>query len=273
MNRNNHLLLLLAAVVLLAAVGCTKFRENRQYDTTLEHSIAESSFFDIYRIIEQESGASAGLVSEPCLTVTGNTGSYPATLIFDFGDTICQDIFDIKRQGSFTAVYSEDWANTGATITITPQNLSIQGFDVAGTLTLTNLGVNGAGDREISFVVDNGVINITDLVSMAWNCTYVLTLTDVNNAELIHDDVYQVTGTAGGVNDDGRAFTVEIVEPLVKEQICRWNRAGKTKISIEDLKDREVFYGKDYCFDNVDCCDNEAEVSIDGKKDKTIRMR
>lgn len=273
MNRTNHFVLVLLATVMFAAVGCSKFRDNRQYDTTLEHGIAESSFFSIFRYIEQETGASAGLVSEPCLTVTGDYSTFPATLVYDFGDTACVDIFDIKHKGGFTAVYSDNWNTTGATVTITTQNLQIKGYDVTGTLTLTNLGVNNEGDREISFVVTNAVVNVTDVVSSAWYCDYVLTLTDLNNAELIHDDVYTVTGTAGGVNDDGRNFTVEITEPLIKEQICRWNRAGRVKISIEDLKDREVFYGKDYCFDNVDCCDNEADISIDGKKDKTIRMR
>ena len=267
-------LLVLAAFAVVFTASCEKFRENRQYDTTLDHSVAESTYNDLFRIVEQEFGRSSGLISDPCITITGGDTTFPATYTVDLG-TDCDDIYKVKHSGSFTIELSDAWTNTGAIAIITPNNLLVEDYPVSGSLTLTNLGVNAEGQREVSFVVSNGVVTTPspDSKAIQWKCSRVYTLVDLNNELLIQDDVFSVTGTAEGVNSEGRSFQVSITDPLIHEQICRWNRAGRIKIAIQDLKDREIYYGADYCFDGADCCDNQIELEVDGKKERSVSLR
>lgn len=265
--------LMLLGLVVVTATSCEKFRENRQYDALLDHSVAESSFNDIFRIVEQVVGPTAGFVSDTCVTVTGSTDSYPATLTVSFGNSDCPDLYGVKRNGAFTLALSDDWLNTGATATITPSNLEIDGFGVTGTMTLVNLGFNASNQREVAFKVTDGIVTLPDETTVAWTCDRVYTLVDVNNAALIFDDEYNITGSAEGENHEGRTFQVEITTPLIWEQICRWIRSGETKITVEDLKEREVFYGTDYCVENADCCDNNVDVEVGGKRERAVKLR
>lgn len=267
-------LLVFSMLVVAFAASCEKFRENRQYDTTLDHSVAESTYNDLFRIVEQEFGNTANLINDPCFTITGGDTVFPTTYNINLG-TDCRDIYDVVHSGSFTLELSADWKTTGAIAVITPNELMIESYPVTGSLTLTNLGLNTEGQREVSFVVNNGVVTTPspDSKPIAWKCSRVYTLVELNNETLIHDDVYSVTGTAEGVNTEGRSFQVNITEPLIKEQICRWNRAGNVTIAVEDLKDRDIYYGADYCFDGAECCDNRIDLKLSGKNERSVLLR
>lgn len=267
-------LLVLAFSAMIFTASCEKFRENRQYDTTLDHSVAESTYNELFRILEQEFGNSAGLIQDPCFSITGGDTTFPATYNINLG-TDCRDIYEVVHSGSFTLELSADWKSTGAIAVITPNELTIEGYTVTGTLTLTNLGVNTEGQREVAFAVNNGVVTTPspDSKPIAWECSRVYTLAELNNDVLIHDDVYAITGTAEGVNTEGRTFQVNITDPLIHEQICRWNRAGRVTIKIKDLKDREIYYGADYCFDGAECCDNSIDLKVDGKNERSVLLR
>ncbi len=224
-------------------------------------------------MFEQLAGTTRGLVSDTCITVSGALGSYPTTLTVDFGTSECPDLYGIKRSGSLTVTLTDDWLNTGAQATIVANNLTISGFGVQGTLNLVNLGYNTSNQRESSFKVTDAIVTLPDNTTVLWSCDRLYTLADANNAALIFDDEYLITGTAEGENHEGRTFQVDITTPLVWESICRWVRSGNTKVTVEDLKEREVFYGTDYCVENADCCDNNVDVKVDGKKEHVVRLR
>lgn len=267
-------LLVLGLLVLMFSASCEKFRENRQYDSTLDHSVAESTYNDLFRIVEQEFGNTAGLIHDPCYTITGGDTTFPATYTVNLG-VDCEDIYNWKHNGSFTVELSADWSTTGAIAVVSPNNLLVENYPVTGTLTLTNLGVNTEGQREVAFAVTNGVVTTPspDNKAIEWSCSRVYTLVAINNEALIHDDEFSITGTAEGVNSEGRSFQVDITTPLIHEHICRWNRAGRVEISIDELKKREVYYGKDYCLDGAECCDNRVDIKIDGKNERSVILR
>jgi hypothetical protein len=41
----------------------------------------------------------------------------------------------------------------------------------------------------------------------------------------------------------------------------------------DDLKDRDIVYGEDFCEDNADCCDNNVKVEVDGKREREVKLR
>lgn len=271
---NNHVFVAFLAILIVLAPSCTKFRENRQYDTTFDHSLAESSYFDLFKTLQQVAGAGAGLVSDPCYTVSSSGSTYPKTITVDFGSSDCAGLYGIYRRGTVTIVLSDELSNSGATATITPNNLYINGSGLQGGLLVTNLGLNTDGKQEYSFATSDAHLNYPGgEQTFTWTASYVLTLDRPFDANLVYDDVYTITGNTSGVNTDGNDYSVDIKEPLVKELICRWPRAGKISITVKDLKDREVDFGTDYCEDNVDCCDNQADVTIGNKSAQTVSLK
>lgn len=83
----------------------------------------------------------------------------------------------------------------------------------------------------------------------------------------IYDDVWEVTGSADGINTDGRAFDVDITTTL-RVQWCEPYievTQGIVEIQPEDLKLRTVDFGDG-------TCDNEATAAI-GNKSYTYKLR
>jgi hypothetical protein len=157
-------------------------------------------------------------------------------------------------------VLNDSMHRTGATAALTSENLYSNNYLVEGEVTITNTGLNSSGYPTYDVVVDNGVITAQEDRSgenftTSWTCQYHYELVERNGLVMI-DDLYSITGNASGVNREGRDFTAEIKDPLLKYFNCRWPGGGVTKISPEDLKERDLDYGN--CEPNSNCCDNEA---------------
>lgn len=262
----------IAAFCLLISIaflntGCEKFRENRQYDSLYDHSVAESSFHDIFRLSMQVLGPGANLIVDPCITKTPINGGYTLT----FGDS-CTDLYHIKRTGSVSITSTGNIYDEGTVTTATPSGFTLEGIKVDGSLVLTTLALNSEGKRQFSFVVTGGTVTDDNGNISTWNCDRVYTQRDEKDALIIFDDTYTVTGTTNGIDREERYYETSVDAVLVYETVCRWPRAGKLKMSITDLKDRDINYGDDFCEDNADCCDNNVTVEVGGKRERDVKL-
>jgi hypothetical protein len=258
------------ALIILATgfTSCEKFRENRQYDSVYEHSAAESSYHDIFRLTLQMLGPGSGFIVDPCIIKTPVNGGY----IVSFGDT-CKDLYNVERTGTINITNTGDIYADSTVTTVSPSNLTINGFKVEGALAITTLPLNSEGKRQFKFVVTNGIITDANGVSSVWNCDRVYTQRDERDALLIFDDTYTVTGTTSGTDSEERFYETTIREDLVYDIICRWPRSGEVTMIIDDLKDRDVVYGEDFCEGNADCCDNIVNIEVGGKREREVKLR
>ncbi len=259
------------AMLLLAAAtftGCEKFRENRQYDSLYDHSAAESSYHDLFRLAMQVMGPGSNLIVDPCVGKTAIAGGYTLAFV----DT-CTDFYEIRRSGSVAITGTGDIYTEGTVVTAVPTDLTINGIKVSGNLTITTLAANAEGKRQFRLVVTNAAITDAEGNNSVWTCDRVYTQRDEKEALIIFDDTYTVTGTASGTDREDRFYEAAISETLVHEIICRWPRSGKATLSIEDLKDREIVYGEDFCENNADCCDNNVKVEVGGKRERDVKLR
>jgi hypothetical protein len=271
-NQNHMRNTTIAAFCLLITIsflntGCTKFRENRQYDSLFDHSAAESSYHDIFRLSMQVLGPGTGFIVDPCIIKTAINGGYTLT----FGDS-CTDLYNIKRAGSVSITATGNIYDQGTVTTATPSAYTVEGIKIEGSLVITTLGLNTDGKRQFSFVVTGATVNDDNGNISTWNCDRVYTQRDEKDPIIIFDDTYTVTGATNGIDREERFYETTVDADLVYEMVCRWPRAGKLKMSITDLKDRDVDYGNDFCEDNADCCDNIVTIEVGGKRERDVKL-
>lgn len=267
MKNTTAAVLCLLITIGIFSSGCEKFRENRQYDSLYDHSVAESSYHDVFRLTMQVLGPGANLIVDPCISKSAVSGGYTLS----FGDS-CTDLYNIKRTGTITITATGDIYTEGTVTTAAPSDFTVEGVSIEGSLVITTLALNSEGKRQFSFAVAGATITDADGRVSTWTCDRVFTQRDERDGLIIFDDTYTVTGTANGIDREERYHETTISEALVYEMVCRWPGGGKATMSITDLKDRDIVYGEGFCEDNADCCDNNVTVEVGGKRERDVKL-
>ncbi|MBL4652486.1 MAG: hypothetical protein JKY53_06415 [Flavobacteriales bacterium] len=296
-------LVVLSAMVTLTS--CKKKKLNKQTTSSEDNSTAESAFDDIFNVTDkfddtESDNNSYKTVFWPndttyahtlysCLTITKefiDSTTFERIITFDFGTTDCTTGDGRKRTGKVIAHRTGKYRETGSTTVITTDNYTVDGYAVNGTRTVTNTGKNSDNKQQYK-VVASGDIATPDGETITWNSTRIRTWVEgadtwffgTLNADGtidslywygvdgIYDDVWEITGSADGINTDGRAFDVDITTAL-RVQWCKPYievTKGVVEIQPEDLKLRTVDFGDG-------TCDNEATAAI-GSKSYTYVLR
>jgi hypothetical protein len=279
-------LVLVGALILtvLALNGCKKYRLNKQTTSAEDNALAEDSFDDIFKNIneaadEQNLDGTAKLgwtpdytFSSSCATITLNppawdttmsppawNNTFPKTLTIDFGSANCVGNDNKARRGKIISVFSGKHNESGTVATTTLDNYHVNDYHVEGTKAVTNNGSNS-----FSIEVDGNVTSPDGNDEVSWTSTRTRTWIEGQNTNFwtlnpdstcceffdgILDDVYSITGTASGVNRNGRNFEAEITVPL-RIEFCGWIpeiTEGTVEIQPEDLKLRMVDFGDREC--------------------------
>lgn len=275
MNRKIYSSFLLV-IVLLSAMGCKKWRENRDTLTSEDHTLAEASCNDILRnVLVLTSPVGQLLIGQDtCLSVQTGGSTFPQSITLNFGSGDCTGLFQDQTEGQIQIVLSDSFHHSGATAFITLQNYYSKGYGVTGTIRVENTGPNTNGNEQFEVVIEDIIITaeedrVGEDFEIRWSSTYVHELIERNNATFMLDDLYQITGQASGINQEGRSFTATITEPLTKYLNCRWPGKGTTNVEPSDMRERDLEYGE--CRQDP-CCDNIA-VEIVRFTDQTVRMK
>ncbi|MBI4645713.1 MAG: hypothetical protein HY738_03710 [Bacteroidia bacterium] len=277
--KNSIFLIALALILagsLLLTSSCRKSRLNNKDTTTASDNTAvENLFDDIYQSVEETSQENTTkLLNEytfgNCATVTVTPAwpdtTFPKTVTIDFGTSYCTGTDGRERKGKIVYTMTGRYRSQGTVITVTPQDFYIDDYKVEGTKTITNNGRNSNNNLSYTVTVSNAKITTPDNKEITWNSTRIREWIEGGNTQyVILDDVYSITGSASGVNREGRSFTVTITEALRIELDCRWIVKGKVEIVPDELKTRVVDYGDG-------TCDNDATVTI-GDREFTIQLR
>ncbi|HXH18769.1 MAG TPA: hypothetical protein VNJ07_06760 [Chitinophagales bacterium] len=261
--------------ILFLISGCQKWNDNRETLTSGNHTLAEASFLYILHNALIGASAEGALLADSCFSLSWSDSSFPQTLTIDFGNTECNGLFDVPTRGKIIVQLSDSLNQPGAVAIVSTSELYIKGYKIEGTDTITNLGLNVSGNPEYRMKVTDGRIiaepdETYEDYTLVWECDYRFELIDKVNEVFSIDDLYKITGSASGVNEEGRSYTAEIIEPLQKYTDCRWIGSGKTKISPDDLKEKELNYGE--CDTGSTCCDNIAIEEVRWT-DRTVRMK
>jgi hypothetical protein len=278
--------IIIAVVLLLNGIiifyACKKEKtQELEFDlqTSQDNSLAESVFNDANNIASQavENGTlstyklgtpqNTFLSSCANVTVTPDSGGSGGTVVVDFGpvNCRCQGVLcsDFRyRRGIIEITYTGPYRSPGTIITTTFNNYFV-GFDttnmyqVTGTKTVTNLGMNAANHLNYSISVNGQLIN-SGGSTMSWNSTRNREwITGENTANDWRDDEYVITGSANGTNFEGNSFTANITSGLLIALNCPYIKQGVFELTPAGKATRIFDYGNG-------TCDANASVTVNG---------
>ncbi|MBC8046144.1 MAG: hypothetical protein H7Y00_05065 [Fimbriimonadaceae bacterium] len=259
------------AVVLstTAFVACNKDTANNEAQTSIDNGLADNYFNDMYAVVNNAAADNgfAGFMSDNSANKTASSscpevifseplGTFPNTMTIDFGDG-CISYFGIERKGKIISTFTGPYKDAGTIITITTEDYYVNGVQVEGIKTITNLGLNDADNMHFSIVVTDAKITLLSGADITWNSERDREWVEGISTPEITDDVYSITGSATGINRDDIPFTMLIIEALRKEMDCNWIVSGVCEITPDGEETRTINYGDGEC-------DNEATLTVGG---------
>ncbi len=265
-------LYLFAGIIFIAGIiitldACKKDKDDTDkisQQSPNDNSDAESTFSDIYDQVENgyNKAMNQKNIMADCPTVSlssYDTVTFPKILTIDFGSS-CTSINGVERKGKIIASISGKYRNQGTIITVTFDNFYRNGNKVEGTKTITNKGRNSAGNLYYEILVENGQITSTDGKVIKWNSSRQREWLEGESTRWPNwqDDIYLITGSANGINKEGKSFTVSITKALRIALSCRYITSGTFTIQTDSDPLITVDYGNGNC-------DNQATITIKDK--------
>jgi hypothetical protein len=201
------------------------------------------------------SGNSLPYFSTGCATVTDDPAA--GRTIIDFG-TGCIGNDSIERKGKIIVDYTGDVYTAGSVLTITFDQYYVNGRQIQGTRTKTNLGLNDAGNMH--WQVEARDMKSTDANGdwRRWNSLRDREMIQGYGTPEITDDVFLINGTIDGSFSDGNTFSANLLN-LKRDFSCSWIQEGYI-VALISSRNYFVDFGRD--------CDNEVTLTYpDGHRE------
>lgn len=284
-KRNYFGILTLVLVALVTFYACEKDEDNvavaddEQIVSAEEELLAENLYDDIFSEVEDAvemnySGTmlKSGTIAEgstgcPVVTVDHpDTTHFPRTITIDFGETNCEAPNGRMKRGKIIVTLSAPRWQVGAQKTVTFENYYVEDYHIEGTKTFTFNGKNEEGHPSITSALTGGVITTPDGEQISREATHTREIIAGQSTRKRWDDEFLLSGSAQGVNSNGKAYTMEITTPLHTKAICRWITEGVKEMQVGE-NNIVLDYGDG-------SCDNVAIAIINGEsKEITLKGR
>ena len=269
---------LVLGMVLLAGltmihIGCQKDEDpdpqqtnEKEVDATKDDALADKLFSELTDITDEamRNGDKAyksvvldTIFMGPCVIVTIDTLSFPFTISIDFGATNCLCNDGKWRRGKINVQHSGPYWAVGTVITTTLDNYFVNEHQVLGTKTLTNQGLNTAGNPTWTVHVDGQIIKPNGGI-ITWVGDRMREWSEGHSTPFIWwDDTYMITGSHNVVASNGTTLSATIIQGLEFSLNCYWIKSGIIELQHSLLPLIELDYGPG-------TCDDDAIVTIDG---------
>lgn len=272
------IIFLISAVIFTTAIivgtGCKKNNEDKDQRAALDNSTAENAFNDVFKQLDDaakqtaEAGAQKVMQFDSlgCATVSitpFDTINWPKTLTIDFGTSYCMCIDGRLRKGKIIANLTGRYRDSATVITVTLDQYYVNYYHVEGTKTITNKGhigtTNGTQNLVYDIDISNAVITAPDGAQIIWESTRSREWIEGESTTWPNwqDDVYLLSGTADGIDQNGNTYNVTVTSPLRVALNCKWIESGTVDITPDGLATRTVDFG-------TGSCDDQASVTING---------
>ncbi|MEM7105354.1 MAG: hypothetical protein AAF502_19605 [Bacteroidota bacterium] len=245
------------ALALLILSSCNKeeaITELTETTTSTDFLKMEQLYDDIeyeadYRMEEKSGTFEDGKYTKdddcPTLTWSAPPGTFPNTLVIDFG-TGCTSASGSTKAGQIVVNQSDPMPTVGAVRTITLVNFSINGIQIEGTKSLTNNGPVGPAQRSFTRTLVGGQVTFLNGDVATKDATRTLSQLDGLGTDTFIDDIFAITGGSQGVNRNGVPYSTNITEPLIKERNCHWLISGVRDMTFGPFS-RSIDYGNGFC--------------------------
>ena len=182
----------------------------------------------------------------------------------DFGDG-CTTANGVTRKGIVYLKYTGNLLLTGAKITTTFEGYEVNGYQVEGTRTITNKGVDGESNTiSLEVKIVNGKVTWPD------GSFVTITSDQLRDIKLGTQGEYEasITGSASGTSRFGYLYTSSVTEPLVYKKSCIESGVIVPMSGILMFEFRDIEVSVDY---GEGACDKNATVFYpNGSKQVTL---
>lgn len=195
---------------------------------------------------------------DDCATVTKDLEAQ--TIIIDFGEG-CENSDGIIRSGQILISYTDSRNEPGAVITTTFNNFFINGNQIEGIRTLSNISEEALNQKAFQVTVVGGQITFEDGTTKTFESSKTRThLLDEVTEEL----TVTVTGSRSGTNRENESFSMTITQDLVYLSSCRQEGV---KVAVSGIREF-IKNGETTTIDyGLGTCDNEITIT---KADGTV---
>jgi len=227
-------------------------------EETMASNIFDDAFVQANNAFSQKSGemnntksaSIPGISSKDSVIITiDNTdpATWPKTITIDFGSGVTNN--NIERKGKILVTVDGSYGLAGTKWIITFDGYEYNGYKVEGTKTVIYEGANDLQQPWFSISVRDAKITWPDGKTFTWNSERQRTWTNIALLNP-YENMFEITGTASGVNTDGVAYNISITSPLLVSPGCNNIKQGIMVISTEGNPDVTLDYGDGTC-DNV----------------------
>ena len=192
----------------------------------------------------------------PAVTVDPIGTAFPKTITIDYGDGI-ELVNGRIISGEIIIEISDRPLKDGATREITYQNFYVDSVHIEGVATRTF-----AGTRDTERVFNNVsdlTITFPDSTVIYRNSERTRTLVDGFETLFRHsDDAIMIEGFVDYETSNGKTFSKNITNPLIKTGACRFITEGTVSFTLNGENFAELDYGDG-------TCDDVATITKDGE--------
>jgi hypothetical protein len=198
-------------------------------------------------------------VNQACATVTispTDLAVWPKTVTIDYGTTGCTGLNGFVRKGKISYTLNKKLLQTGAVLTISFDNYSVNGYKLEGVYTITNNG--SANGLNISVQLVNGKVTYPDgtWYTKTSNTTWVQSAGAGTLSYL--DDEYDLTGTGTVASSVGNTLTATSKSNLHRKVTCTNTVSGLLDLTFNNISGTLDFGNGE--------CDKNAVLTIAGKQ-------
>lgn len=261
------LIALLASLTTLG--GCNK--ANRTTTTAKDIAVGEALISDLWRVAHQfiifsqftggqqqsvlDSTLSYCFEFDPVPPRSASNTIWPRNIAVDFGSG-CDELDGRDRKGKINIELTNWWEMANTQTTITTEGYFVDGNSVQGTMVLTYTGF--AGGLVLAEVSDFSINSSGGGFTQIKN-NFTRTLSEgFPSRTVVGNDLYVITGSIEGVNNDGDAFSAQTVTPVFYQNGCPYMKQGQIEIFPADGDSRILDFGEGEC-------DPNFSVNIDGR--------
>lgn len=195
-----------------------------------------------------------------CATITRDEAAQ--TITVDFGEG-CTSEDGIERSGRIEIHYTDRRNQPGAVITTTFVDFFVNGNQIEGTRTLTNISDGTAFQKAFEITVTGGKITFEDGTFRTFEASRTRTHEiEESSREL----TITVEGQRSGVNREGESYSMVITTPLVFKNSCRQVGVRLAVSGVRQFTRGEASASIDY---GDGTCDNEVTIT---RADGTVEV-
>ncbi len=230
--------------------GCRTDEQSYSTYASRDFALSQRLTGDVWEVMDEVARATPGIRTRlDCIeSLEVDTLSSPATITVNFGsDGTCTDLDGLVRTGRIHCSFTGRYTDEGTVVTITTSDYTVDGYQVDLVQTVTNHGIDieGFPYLDVSTSAEVGPLDADWTTSFQASQRRYWVFGDVSDWWI--DDVYEIAGSAQGVNRNGTPYKAEITSPLRMEVLCPYISEGTVEVSPDGQILRTLDYGSGEC--------------------------